>query len=256
MTKTKLASCFIAMCALSACGGGGSSNSNPPSKSSAALSSSSMVNSSSIASSTAMSSSSVSSIPTGSASVKLEVEDYLDYHDTEAENKAGANYRSGDGVDIEATTDTGGGYNIGYIDSGEWLEFAINVSTPGSFSADTRVASAQNGGAFYFEIDGAKIGSDISTTNTGGWQTWTTINSSLGNLSAGDHHLCIQMKSGPFNINWVELKSADGGTATAIKPAKAGTSVCDHPVAPPTTTTPTKIRLNQLGFLPDAQNSP
>ena len=76
------------------------------------------------------------------ASLKFEAEDYIDYYDTNAANQAGADYRKGDGVDIETSTDTGGGYNVGYIDSGEWLEFAIKVTNAGAFSADARVASA------------------------------------------------------------------------------------------------------------------
>jgi endoglucanase len=251
MTIFKLSSCFIAIWALSACGGG---SSNHNSSSSAAMtSSSSLVISSSSSLAINSSSSSTASSLANATSLRLEAEDYLDYYDTNAENKAGADYRTGDGVDIEATTDTGGGYDVGYIDSGEWLEFAVNVSVAGNFTADVRVASAQDGGKLYFEIDGTKVGDDISTPNTGGWQTWSTVNGTLGSLSAGDHHLCVQMKSGPFNLNWIELKSADGGTATAIKPAKSGTSVCEHPVAPPVVTVPTKIRLNQIGFLPDAQ---
>lgn len=258
MTIFRLSSCFMVICALTACGGGSSNNN---SNSSVATTSSSSVKSSSLISSSALSSSSLissnssntSSTATGTAVVRLEAEDYLDYYDTTADNKAGADYRHGDGVDIETSTDTGGGYDVGYIDSGEWLEFAINVRTVGTFSADVRIASAQDGGKLYLEIDGSKVGDDISTPNTGGWQTWATASGNIGALTAGDHHVCVQMKSGPFNLNWIELKSTDGGTATAIKPAKNGTSVCDHPVAPPTVTVPTKIRLNQLGFLPDAQ---
>jgi endoglucanase len=179
----------------------------------------------------------------------------VDYYDTKAANEAGADYRKGDGVDIEATGDVDGSYNVGYIDSGEWLEFAIDVSKAGTFSADSRVASAKAGGAFYLEVDGKKVGDDISVASTGDWQSWTTLGSAVGSITAGTHSLCIQMKSGPFNLNWIELKSTDGGLASAIKPVKTGASVCVHQVVPPTTTIPTKIRLNQVGYLPTAQKT-
>ena len=243
MYKTQMAGYFCLIACLTACGGGSSKSHEP---------SSSAASSSAITSSNA-SLSSVASSTAGNAALKIQAEDYVAYYDTSATNQAGADYRAGDGVDIETSSDTDGGYDIGYIDSGEWLEYAINVDTAGSFSLDARVASAQDGGKFYLEVDGTKAGDDISVSQTGGWQNWTTLSSSLGTISAGAHSLCVQMKSGPFNLNWISLNSSDGGTASLATPVKSDTSVCNHPVIPPTTSIPTKIRLNQLGFLPDAQ---
>jgi hypothetical protein len=58
----------------------------------------------------------------------IQVEDFdqgsegFGYHDTEYTNYGNAtSYRYPAGVDLENTTDTGGGYNIGYVKSGEWL---------------------------------------------------------------------------------------------------------------------------------------
>ncbi len=254
MTKNRFGNYLLTLCTLgvlTSCGGGSSSHPNEA-PSSSASSSSSSTSASSLSSSSITSSTSASSTAAVNR-LRLEAEDYLDYYDTKPANEAGADYRKGDGVDIEVSSDAGGGYNVGYIDSGEWLEFAIDVSQAGTFNADARVASAQAGGNFYLEIDGTKIGDDFSVAITGGWQTWTSISNNLGSISVGTHSLCVQMKSGPFNLNWIELKSADGGAASIIKPPKTGTSVCAHPVIPPTTTVPTKIRLNQLGYLPSAQ---
>ena len=68
----------------------------------------------------------------------IEVEDFdeggegIAYHDSDAVNTTGA-YRT-TGVDIQSTTDTGGGYNVSYIVAGEWLEYSINVATAGSIA--------------------------------------------------------------------------------------------------------------------------
>jgi endoglucanase len=247
MLNTNRFICLFMLSALTACGGGSSGHKG-------ANSSATSTSTSSLSSSTSSSISSSSSSTGGGApsTLRLEAEDYIDYYDAEAANQAGADYRKGDGVDIETSTDTGGGYDVGYISSGEWLEFGINVIHAGTFTADFRVASAQSGGKFALEVDGSQVGDDIISPNTGGWQTWQTLGMQVGTLAVGAHSLCVQMKSGPFNLNWMELKSADGGTllATANKSEK---SVCNHPVVPPTTTIPTKIRLNQLGYLSGAQ---
>jgi len=60
------------------------------------------------------------------------------YHDLTGGNKGGA-YRQSD-VDIEAATE--GGYNVGWIGVGEWLNYSVNVSITGSYLIEARVASA------------------------------------------------------------------------------------------------------------------
>src|SRR5690606_36778377 len=53
------------------------------------------------------------------------------YHDNDPANRGGA-YRN-EGVDIQSTTDTGGGFNLGWIEQpGEWLEYTIDVAVAGT----------------------------------------------------------------------------------------------------------------------------
>ena len=49
------------------------------------------------------------------------------YHDTDAVNSGGV-YRS-TGVDVQATGDSGGGYNVGWVKAGEWLTYTVNVAS-------------------------------------------------------------------------------------------------------------------------------
>jgi hypothetical protein len=59
------------------------------------------------------------------------------YHDTSAGN-SGGQFRS-TGVDIESSSD--GGFDIGWIDAGEWLKYTVNASAAGSYNVTLRVAS-------------------------------------------------------------------------------------------------------------------
>src|ERR1022692_2972076 len=62
---------------------------------------------------------------------RIEAENYdtngpgISYYDVSTGNNGGV-YRSDD-VDIESTTDTGGGYDVGWISAGEWLTYTVNV---------------------------------------------------------------------------------------------------------------------------------
>ena len=79
---------------------------------------------------------------------KIEAEDYdiggegVAYHDATLGNEGGE-YRSDD-VDIEITTDTGDGYNVGWIEEGEWLAYTVEVSSTGLYDIQLRVASAMD----------------------------------------------------------------------------------------------------------------
>jgi uncharacterized delta-60 repeat protein len=109
------------------------------------------------------------------------------YHDTTAANEGGA-YRS-DAVDLEATTDPGGGYDVGWTHTGEYLKYTVNVTQSGSYIFQTRVADYGAGASFHWEVDGVNVTGPQSIPDTGGFQKWTTVYSQPINITAGQHVL-------------------------------------------------------------------
>src|SRR6185369_4073862 len=81
------------------------------------------------------------------------------YHDADTSNQGGQ-YRS-DGVDIESSTDTNGGYDVGYTAAGEWLNYSINV-TAGTYAINVRVASNGSGGTFHVNLDGSNVSGTLT----------------------------------------------------------------------------------------------
>jgi glucose/arabinose dehydrogenase len=123
-------------------------------------------------------------------------------------NNGGA-YRDTD-VDIEATTDSGGGHNVGWIAPGEWLKYNVSVATPGTHTIAARVAAEGPGGTFHIEIDGIDRTGPIAIPNTGGWQAWTTVTVPAVVLSAGTQVWTVVIDgAGPTgivgNINFISV---------------------------------------------------
>ncbi len=109
-----------------------------------------------------------------------------------------------DGIQTEVTTDSGGGQNVGYIDPGDWMTYAVNVPTTGSYTINYRVASV-SGGSFKFEKAGGDVSyGQINVPATGGWQNWQTISHTV-NLSAGQQNVALASLSGAWNVNWFEI---------------------------------------------------
>jgi hypothetical protein len=122
---------------------------------------------------------------------------------------AGNVYRATD-VDLQASTDTGGGYNLGWVGVGEWLRYSVNVTTTGSYNISIRVASLGQGGTFHVEVDGVDRTGPMTVPNTGGWQTWTTLTRSAVFLPAGAHVVRLVFDSRSTagivgNFNWIRI---------------------------------------------------
>jgi len=119
------------------------------------------------------------------------------YKDSDEGNNGGA-YRDTD-VDIEATD--GGGFNVGWIDGGEWLEYTVDVAQAGTYDLTARVASLSTGGSFRIERDGVDLTGNVQVPITGGWQTWTTVTATL-ELEAGEQILrFVNLLPDPFRYN-------------------------------------------------------
>jgi hypothetical protein len=140
------------------------------------------------------------------------------YHDLTTANEGGS-YRTTTGVDIEATTDTGGGYNVGWALAGEWLKYTVNVAAAGTYTLDLRVASNGAGGTFHVESNGVNKTGTLSVPNTGAWQTWTTISVPV-QLSAGQQVLrlafdTLGINGYTGNFNWLKLTAVSSGVPAA-----------------------------------------
>ncbi len=141
--------------------------------------------------------------PLASNAVVFEAEHYDSFFDLSPGNAGGALRQ--DDVDIEATQDSGGGFNVGWIDGNEWLLFhQLIIPTTGVYQINLRVAS----------IDGASVAVDLNSGTlplgqftipaTGDWQNWTTVSRTV-EINQGTYDLGIFAVSGGWNINFIEV---------------------------------------------------
>ena len=108
------------------------------------------------------------------------------------------------GVQTEATSDIGGGLNVGWIDTNDWMEYDVVVEQSGEYELSLRVASLAAGGSVLCSASagGAVI---INFPPTGGWQNWTTVKASIS-LTSGRQMVRLKALKGGFNINWMQFE--------------------------------------------------
>ena len=151
---------------------------------------------------------------------RIEAEDFdlggegVAYHDTTAGNVK-EEYRAED-VDIEATGDADGLYNVGWTAPGEWMEYTVDV-LEGRYDLRLRVASKPGATeAVRVSLDGAILGvADVPAT--GGWQAWETVTIPGIALAGGRAQvLRLELLRRGVNLNWIRFERV--GELTAAGP--------------------------------------
>ncbi|MFY0672040.1 MAG: carbohydrate-binding protein [Bacteroidia bacterium] len=124
------------------------------------------------------------------------------------------NYSAMNGIDLESTTDDGGGENVGWIDNNDWMEYDMEIPYSGKYEITSRYASDGGNGSIRFEIDGSTL-TNQSFGSTGGWQNWQSAKSDEVQLTKGNVKLRVTATTGGFNLNWFQFHLVDPNDSDA-----------------------------------------
>lgn len=138
---------------------------------------------------------------------RIQAEEYdlggqqMAYYDTTAGNDKGL-FRNDD-VDLRLAE---GGFSVGGIRAGEWLEYTVTVQTTGTYDLRLRVARQPTGSSTVrLSLAGGAIAT-ASVPSTGSWSTWTTVVVPGVNLTAGNGKILrLAFDQGHLDLNWFEF---------------------------------------------------
>ena len=140
---------------------------------------------------------------------KIEAEDFdqsnkaESYYDRDPSNNGGA-YRLDTEVDIQTCNE--GGYNIGWMENEEWMQYTVDVKAEGNYDIKCRVASPrENVARFRIEFDGVDKTGGLIVPHTGDWQIFTDLVAENIKLSAGKQVMKVFVEEHGFNFNYVEI---------------------------------------------------
>lgn len=118
----------------------------------------------------------------------------------------GSSYSGETGLATEATSDTTGGYDLGYISNGATAVYP-NVDFGATVSTVSVRAASQSGGAtatFYLDSPSGTPIATVTLPSTNGWQNWQTTTAPVTSAS-GVHDVYIVFTSGA-NFNWFQFQ--------------------------------------------------
>ena len=113
-------------------------------------------------------------------------------------------------VELFSAADDGGGYYVGAIRKGEWLEYTVKVAKAGLYTFQGRFQPVGSGAAFHVEVDGTDVTEKLSIPSSGKNAKWTTISKANVSLTAGKHVVRIAIDSTAGrkqagNFNWFKF---------------------------------------------------
>jgi hypothetical protein len=120
------------------------------------------------------------------------------------------NYTTMSGINLEATKDVSGTANVGWIDANDWLDYYIDVATEADYNVFFRISA--NAATNLTIRENGTVLKTLQIPTTGGWQNWKTLKTSVP-LTSGKHKLQVYTNRGLFNLNWLEITTADQPTS-------------------------------------------
>ena len=117
-----------------------------------------------------------------------------------------SSYSSENGLETETTSDSTGGYDLGYLTNGAYAVYNNVDFGNGVSKVNVRTASAGSGATATFYLD-RPTGTPIATVTlpvTSGWQNWQTVSANVTGAS-GIHTLYVVFTSGA-NVNWYQFQ--------------------------------------------------
>ena len=130
------------------------------------------------------------------------------YSDQDSENHGDSDYRKDTGVDLYKAGD---GVALGYTQTGEWLEYTVDVKAESEYNIEASVAAGNSTSAFKLYIDDKAISDEVSVPQTAdnSWDTYKTITVKEGvKLTAGKHVLKLEITANYVNIDWIQFTDA------------------------------------------------
>jgi hypothetical protein len=115
------------------------------------------------------------------------------------------NFITQEGTGVEETTDEGGGENVAFVSSGDFVSYTFEAPAIGPYTVDYRVASKGGSSGFEMSLDGGLIHSQ-SIPDTGDWQNWVTVTSPEFELAAGVYTMQIDFVDEDQNLNWLQIQ--------------------------------------------------
>lgn len=126
------------------------------------------------------------------------------YHDNNTNNEGGK-YRTNEGVDIDFSKNEGGGFQVGWTSTGEWMNYTVVVKETGYYNTFILAGTNRDDGVFHLEFDGVDVTGQLKVPNTGDFHKRRNITTSVY-LTKGTHVMRFFVDHEGFDVKSVTFR--------------------------------------------------
>nr|WP_272954666.1 carbohydrate-binding protein [Kribbella sandramycini] len=108
---------------------------------------------------------------------------------------------------VESNGSASGGKNIGWTDTGKWLQYRVDLAKAATYNLELRVANGTGAvapDAISIRDAEGNVLTKVSVPDTTGWATYQSVNTTV-TLPAGDQLITVYCESGGFNLDYLRL---------------------------------------------------
>lgn len=132
-----------------------------------------------------------------------------------------------DGVDIETCNDqldTTNGYNVGWTEDGEWMQYSMVSDSTAVYKLTVRHSSGFEGSKFQIVVNGATVTEELSLPGTGGWQSWQTTTFENVVIPAGNIKIKYIITQGGSNLSYFKFSEPKSAASIDFRAESGKTS--------------------------------
>jgi beta-glucanase (GH16 family) len=108
----------------------------------------------------------------------------------------------------ESVTDSLDGFDLCFMEPGEWVEYTINANKSGEYTINYRAATERKETAIELYNAENKLLCSTPIANTKSWQAWKDYSSTKFILKNGIQKIKLKVVNDRMSLNWFEIKEA------------------------------------------------
>ncbi|WP_339075569.1 non-reducing end alpha-L-arabinofuranosidase family hydrolase [Teredinibacter turnerae] len=145
--------------------------------------------------------------PSVPATIEAEDFDPAGYEDSSAGNEGG-DYRTDTDVDIKQVS---GGYAVGWMTSGEWLEYTVYVEQEGDYDVTIRSGSAMAGRTFSLSQCDTPLIESFTAPQVSDWGQFKTWSAGTVHLLPGYQKIRVTVSGDDYvDLDWIHIGPFSG----------------------------------------------
>ncbi len=124
------------------------------------------------------------------------------------------------------------GANINYVNSGDYVEYTINVATAGTYAIDYSISSPSDNAQIEFDVVGSSASTTTNVPNNGQWDSFGSLDGGSVALSAGSNTIRITATGSnvwQWNLDKITLSTGGSGAKNIDVVGSIGLSVYPNP---------------------------